>query len=54
MNRIALLLRVSAQAVLIWIRDYAKDSYAKSEPTGRTIVLQLDGKRSRGKLIKNQ
>jgi hypothetical protein len=42
MNRIALLLRVSAQAVLIWIRDYAKDFYEKPEPTGRTIVLQLD------------
>jgi transposase-like protein len=42
MNRIAFLLRVSAQAVLTWIRDIAKDYYEKPEPTGRTIVLQLD------------
>jgi transposase-like protein len=39
MNRIAFLLRVSAQAVLTWIRDIAKDYYEKPEPTGRTIVL---------------
>jgi len=42
MNRIAFLLRVSAQAVLTWIRDCAKDYYEKPEPTGRTIVLELD------------
>ena len=42
MNRIAFLLRVSAQAVLTWIRDLAKDYYEKPAPTGRTIVLQLD------------
>src|SRR2546422_667 len=42
MNRIAFLLQVSAQAVLTWIRDCAKDYYEKPEPTGRTIVLQLD------------
>src|SRR5215472_14497694 len=42
MNRIAFLLRVSAQAVLTWIRDFAKDSCEKPEPTGRTIVLPLD------------
>jgi insertion element IS1 protein InsB len=42
MNRIAFLLRVSAQAVLIWIRTFAKAYYEKPEPTGRTIVLQLD------------
>jgi insertion element IS1 protein InsB len=42
MTRIAFLLRVSAQAVLIWIRDFATDSYEKPEPSGRTIVLQLD------------
>jgi insertion element IS1 protein InsB len=42
MNRIAFLLRVSAQAVLTWIRDLATDYYEKPEPTGRTIVLQLD------------
>jgi transposase-like protein len=42
MNRLACLLRVSAQAVLTWSRTFAKDYYEKPEPTGRTIVLQLD------------
>ena len=42
MNRIAFLLCVSAQAVLTWIRDFAPDSYEKPEPSGRTIVLELD------------
>ena len=42
MNRIAFLLHVSAQAVLTWMRDFAKDCYEKPEPTGRTIVLELD------------
>jgi transposase-like protein len=41
-NRIAFLLRVSAQSVLNWIRDLATDAYEKPEPTGRTLVLQLD------------
>ena len=44
MHRIAFLLRVSAQAVLTWIRDLAKDHDEKPEPTGRTIVLQLDAR----------
>ena len=42
MHRIAFLLRVSTQAVLTWIRDLATAYYEKPEPTGRTIVLQLD------------
>jgi IS1 family transposase len=42
MNRIACLLRVSAQAVLTWIRALATDYDEKPEPTGRTIVLQRD------------
>jgi insertion element IS1 protein InsB len=55
MHRIAFLLRVSTQAVLTWIRDLATDYYEKPEPTGRTIVLQLDEiwhylKNKRGKL----
>src|SRR5215813_15559769 len=33
MNRIAFLLRVSAQAVLTWIRDLAKDYYVKRRRT---------------------
>jgi insertion element IS1 protein InsB len=42
MNRIAFLLRVSAQAVLTWIRALAQHYQEKPEPTGRTIVLELD------------
>lgn len=38
----AFLLRVSAQAVLTWIRDCATDDDETPEPTGRTIVLELD------------
>jgi insertion element IS1 protein InsB len=41
-HRIACLLRVSAQAVLTWIRAFAKHSYEKPVPMGRTIVLELD------------
>jgi transposase-like protein len=39
MHRIAFLLRVSAQAVLNWIRAFAKEYKEKPEPTGRTLVL---------------
>ena len=42
MNRIAFLLRVSAQAVLTWIRTLAQQYQEKPEPTGRTIVLERD------------
>lgn len=42
MNRIAFLRRVSAQAVLNWIRTFAQKHKEKSEPTGRTLVLELD------------
>ena len=42
MNRIAVLLRVSAQAVLISIRTFATQYQEKPEPTGRTILLELD------------
>jgi transposase-like protein len=45
MNRIAFLLRVSAQSVLNWIRAFAKEHDEKPEPTGSTIVLELDGLR---------
>jgi hypothetical protein len=34
--------RVSAQSVLNWIRAFAIANYEKPEPTGRTIVLELD------------
>ena len=42
MNRAAFLLRVSAQAVLNWIRDFAMVHCEKPEPTGKTIVIELD------------
>jgi insertion element IS1 protein InsB len=42
MNRMAFLLRVSAQAVLDWIRPLAKKHKEKPEPTGRTIALELE------------
>jgi transposase-like protein len=42
MHRIAFLVRASAQSVLNWIRAFATAYYEKSEPTGRTIVLELD------------
>jgi insertion element IS1 protein InsB len=42
MNRIAFLLQVSVQAVLNWIRTFAKAHEEKPEPAGKTIVLQLD------------
>jgi insertion element IS1 protein InsB len=42
MNRIAFLLQVSVQAVLNWIRTFAKAHEEKPEPTGKTIVLEVD------------
>ena len=42
MHRIAFLVRVSAQSVLNWIRAFATAYYEKPEPTGSTIVLELD------------
>jgi insertion element IS1 protein InsB len=42
MNRIAFLSRVSVQAVLNWIRAFAKDTYEKPAPAGNVIVLELD------------
>lgn len=42
MNRIAFLLRVSAQAVLNWIRTFAQEHQEKPKPIGRTIILELD------------
>jgi IS1 family transposase len=42
MHRLACLRRVSAQAVLPWSRAVAQPSQEKPEPSGRTIVLELD------------
>jgi hypothetical protein len=42
MNRLAFLLRGSAQAVLPWMRTVATDYDEKPEPTERTIALQRD------------
>jgi IS1 family transposase len=42
MHRIALLLRVFAQAMLHGIRPLAKHYREKPEPTGKTLLLELD------------
>ena len=42
MHRIAFLLRVSAQAVRPWIHALAQQYQGRPEPTGSTIVLELD------------
>jgi transposase len=42
MKRIASLRRVSAQSVLNWIGACAKEQEKKPEPTGKTIILELD------------
>lgn len=41
-NRAAYLWRVSAPAVLHWIRAFACEHYEKPDPTGKTIRLELD------------
>jgi insertion element IS1 protein InsB len=41
-HRIALLVRVSAQPVLNWLRAFAVVYYEKPEPTGGTLILELD------------
>jgi hypothetical protein len=41
-HRIASLVRVSAQSVLHWVRAFAAVYYEKPEPTGGTLVLELD------------
>jgi IS1 family transposase/transposase-like protein len=41
-NRMAFLLRVSAQAVLHWIRTVAQKYEEKPAPTGRSLILELD------------
>jgi transposase len=41
-NHIACLLRVSALSVLNWIRAFAKEHDEKPDPTGRTIILELE------------
>jgi|SRR6266511_1803492 len=42
MNRIATLCGVSAQAVLNWIRAFAKEHDAKPAPEGKAVVLEVD------------
>ena len=41
MNRIAFLLRVSAQSVLNWIRAFATEHYKKPEPAGKTRMVKI-------------
>jgi transposase-like protein len=42
MNHVAFPLQVAVQAVLNWIQTFAKEHEEKPEPTGKTIVLELD------------
>jgi insertion element IS1 protein InsB len=42
MHRIAFLLRVSAQSVLHWLRTVAQAHDEKPEPTGNTLIWELD------------
>jgi hypothetical protein len=42
MHRMAFLLRVSAPAVLTWMRTLAQPYQEKPEPSGRTMVLERD------------
>ena len=41
LNATASLLNVSAQAVLNWVRDFARANYEKPEP-GSVVVVELD------------
>jgi insertion element IS1 protein InsB len=42
MNRIAFLWHVSAQAMRNWLRTFAQKFQEEPEPTGRSIILELD------------
>ncbi|GIX48779.1 MAG: hypothetical protein KatS3mg131_2990 [Candidatus Tectimicrobiota bacterium] len=42
MNRISKLLNVSAQSVLNWIRQYAREQEAKPQPSGKAIIVEVD------------
>ena len=42
MHRIACRLRVSAQAVLNWIRTFVQQFQEQPEPTGRSMILERD------------
>jgi insertion element IS1 protein InsB len=42
MNHVTFLLQVAVQAVLNWLRTFAKAHEARPEPTGKTIVLELE------------
>ena len=41
LNAIANLLDVSTQAILNWVRDFARESYEKPKP-GTAVVVELD------------
>ena len=42
MNAVGKRLGVSAQSVMRWLRDHARDRCPKPEPTGRATVVELD------------
>ena len=39
---IAKLLKVSAQSVFVWVKNFAENNYAKPTPTDEGVVIELD------------
>ena len=39
---IAKLLKVSAQSVFVWVKNFAENNYAKPAPTDDGVVIELD------------
>ena len=39
---IAKLLKVSAQSVFVWVKNFAENNYAKPTPTDDGVVIELD------------
>ena len=42
LNAIGKRLGVSAQSVMRWVRDHAREHCPKPEPTGRAVVVEID------------
>ena len=42
MRTIALLFKVSPRAVLVWIRNYARENYERPKPASGEVVVELD------------
>ena len=39
---IAKLLKVSARAVFVWVKQFAEDNYSKPAPSNQSIIIELD------------